>query len=325
MGIREEMEHNNNNWSKSDVEGWRTVPEKKSKARRKRLKIKEPSLETIYEDVSDTEVYFSSGDSDNDSGVQVEEAVANNGLSLNLRPQNQSNNKTEANNNRRNCQEVKNLTRAIKSNIKSKSSNVCCGISEKLSCLDDKDMILRKVQRGSGSCQSSECAPCKKYQDTIAGFNEYFQRRNSIEKPMAAMNNFDLQLMTNANQNYLKRKNGNGLNSSSKELPWRPVQHSEPSLSVIKSSSRESSSSSSDNMVPTDQMLEAGTTSHQNVEATKAGDNILTNAKFNEERFARIEKKMQEASLRLQNLYDNMESLRLDSNMYFCKVIEQFN
>ena len=146
---------------------------------------------------------------------------------------------------------------------------------------------------------------------------------------MAAMNNFDLQLMTNANQNYLKRKNGNGLNSSSKELPWRPVQHSEPSPSVIKSSSGsgESSSSSGDNnMVPTGkQMLEAGTTSHQNVEATEAGDNILTNAKFNEERFARIEKKMQEASLRLQNLYDNMESLRLDSNMYFCKVIEQFN
>ena len=144
---------------------------------------------------------------------------------------------------------------------------------------------------------------------------------------MAAMNNFDLQLMTNANQNYLKRKNGNGLNSSSKELPWRPVQHSEPSLSVIKSSSRESSSSSGDkNMVPAGkQMLEAGTTSHQNVEATEAGDNILTKAKFNEERFARIEKKMQEASLRLQNLYDNMESLRLDSNMYFCKVIEQFN
>ena len=56
MGIRDEMEHNNNNWIKSDVEGWRTVPEKKSKARRKRLKIKEPSLETIYEDVSDTEV-----------------------------------------------------------------------------------------------------------------------------------------------------------------------------------------------------------------------------------------------------------------------------
>ena len=191
--------------------------------------------------------------------------------------------------------------------------------------LSFQDMILRKVQRGSGSCQSSECAPCKKYQDTIAGFNEYFQRRNSIEKPMAAMNNFDLQLMTNANQNYLKRKNGN-VSNSPKELPWRPVQHSEPSLSVTKSSSRESSSSSGDNsMVPTDQMLEAGTTSHQNVEATEAGDNILINAKFNEERFARIEKKMQEASLRLQNLYDNMESLRLDSNMYFCKVIEQFN
>ena len=181
--------------------------------------------------------------------------------------------------------------------------------------LSFQDMILRKVQRGSGSCQSPECAPCKKYQDTIVGFNEYFQRRNSIEKPMAAMNNFDLQLMTNANQNYLKRKNGIGSNSSSKELPWRPVQHSEPSSSVIKSSFVESSSSSG----------EAGTTSHQNVEATETGDNILTKAKFNEERFARIEKKMQEASLRLQNLYDNMESLRLDSNMYFCKVIEQFN
>ena len=188
-------------------------------------------------------------------------------------------------------------------------------------------MILRKVQRGSGSCQSPECAPCKKYQDTIVGFNEYFQRRNSIEKPMAAMNNFDLQLMTNANQNYLKRKNGIGSNSSSKELPWRPVQQSESSSSVIKSSFVESSSSSGDNnTVPAGkQMLEAGTTSHQNVEATETGDNILTKAKFNEERFARIEKKMQEASLRLQNLYDNMESLRLDSNMYFCKVIEQFN
>ena len=37
---------------------------------------------------------------------------------------------------------------------------------------------------------------------------------------------------------------------------------------------------------------------------------------------SKLEKNLQDTSLKLQNLYDNLESLRLDSNMYFCKLID---
>ena len=35
-----------------------------------------------------------------------------------------------------------------------------------------------------------------------------------------------------------------------------------------------------------------------------------------------MEKNLQDTSLKLQNLYDNLESLRVDSNLYFCKLID---
>ena len=41
-----------------------------------------------------------------------------------------------------------------------------------------------------------------------------------------------------------------------------------------------------------------------------------------DETCSKMEKNLQDTSLKLQNLYDNLESLRLDSNMYFCKLID---
>ena len=44
--------------------------------------------------------------------------------------------------------------------------------------------------------------------------------------------------------------------------------------------------------------------------------------RINADRLSNLEKRFQEVGLRLQNLYDNLEAVELNSNMYFSKVIE---
>ena len=49
-----------------------------------------------------------------------------------------------------------------------------------------------------------------------------------------------------------------------------------------------------------------------------------TNSVLREDKCSKLEMSLQETSLKLQNLFDQMESLRLDSNLYFSKMIECF-
>ena len=192
------------------------------------------------------------------------------------------------------------------------------------------------------TCKSG-CSHCREYQETVSGFAEYFKIRNSIEKPV--LDNFNLQLINNANKWRM-----DFIRSQTPPTPPLPPQKSSKDASednspVIKSiddAKNECSSVSDGNndsklkidktdpvtINPLPLKAEVSATAIAIAAPMKVSDLVpevdekrsVKNKKA--ETCSKLEKNLQDTSLKLQNLYDNLESLRLDSNMYFCKLID---
>ena len=179
--------------------------------------------------------------------------------------------------------------------IKDTISTDLCGISKKLNPFEDKGIFIIRGRRKQvfkhadfdDKHHKSGCSHCREYQETVSGFAEYFKVRNSMEKPVLDI--FDLQLINKANiwtMDFIRSKN-----SPTPPLPEKSTKFS--FFDFIR---------------------------NQNPMKVK---NSVKNKKA--ETCSKLEKNLRDTSLKLQNLYDNLESLRLDSNIYFCKLIDFLN
>ena len=179
--------------------------------------------------------------------------------------------------------------------IRDTISTDLCSISKKLDLSVDKGIFITRGRRKQVFKQGdfddkhhkSGCSHCKECQETVSGFAVYFKVRNSMEKPVLDI--FDLQLINKANiwtMDFIRSKN-----SPTPPLPEKSTKFS--FFDFIR---------------------------NQNPMKVK---NSVKNKKA--ETCSKLEKNLRDTSLKLQNLYDNLESLRLDSNIYFCKLIDFLN
>ena len=181
--------------------------------------------------------------------------------------------------------------------IKDTISTDLCGISKKLNPFEDKGIFTIRGRRKQvfkhadfdDKHHKSGCSHCREYQETVSGFAEYFKVRNSMEKPVLDI--FDLQLINITNKwrmdftPPLQEK-------STKTIFWDFIRNQNPMKAL-------------------------------DLVSVVEGKNSVRKKKS--ERCSKLEKNLQDTSLKLQNLHDNLESLRLESNMHFCKWIDFLN
>jgi len=341
----------NNN---DDEQAWSTVKSKRNPKKSKRLKrmqFKTPNLAPIYESVSEDEVYYSSGGSDNEGDVvkKVKDMKSTIIILNSSRITDETGKESKATSNNKTVTANSNQ-KVLPPESRSISTDLC-SISKKLDLLADKGIFITRGRRkpvfkhgdnDDRTCKSG-CSHCREYQETVSGFAEYFKVRNSIEKPV--LDNFNLQLINNANKWRM-----DFIRSQTPPTPPLPPQKSSKDASednspVIKSiddAKNECSSVSDGNndsklkidktdpvtINPLPLKAEVSATAIAIAAPMKVSDLVpevdekrsVKNKKA--ETCSKLEKNLQDTSLKLQNLYDNLESLRLDSNMYFCKLID---
>ena len=161
-----------------------------------------------------------------------------------------------------------------------------------------------------------QCSQCFHVQSTMQGFTKYFQQRNSMEKKV--LDDETLELINNAN----KFRTG-GVSSSNNNSSWRwspppkltCLNSSLPPLrpSAAKSRTIINNQNSPDDGRKDDIVATSGTVRKEPVKVENY---------FDSERCSVIEKSLQDTKLRLQNLYDNLESLRVDSTIHFSRLIQ---
>ena len=198
-----------------------------------------------------------------------------------------------------------------------------------------------------GDCQdlnSNECLPCKKYHKTVKSFTEDFKLRNKIVKPLEPLNKHDGELINYANNEYFK---------------WHKMLYFSPDLSRKKFSAK--SPETKVNLIPNVNLVIPTssppdlqhipsfekpfvTEDERSVQKAVTGtENGVTDVALSEdnredsagsarreniviieraEKFSKLENRLQELSLRLQNLHDDLDSVQLNSNMYYSNVIE---
>ena len=185
------------------------------------------------------------------------------------------------------------------------------------------------------------CLHCREYQETVSGFAEYFKHRNSIEKPV--LDDFNLQLINNANKwrmdfirsktptpdPTLPQKPTNSVSDNKSHSVIMSITDTKNESSSVSDGSNDSKSKKPESVKSDPLPLNAEVSAKEAaVFPVKLSDLVPnTDAKRPErnnrdETCSKMEKNLQDTSLKLQNLYDNLESLRLDSNMYFCKLID---
>ena len=192
---------------------------------------------------------------------------------------------------------------------------------------------------------NSGCTQCKFYNETVSNFTQYFQKRNSIEKPV--LDEYNLGLIDERNKDWINWR-------STKSIPTNVVLSTEVVRAPLNLKAMKPPASSSDvlRLSPNgtyftqksstqagasinSSSVPVGTTnippvkvqclpdtsipSDQKPATTAKPESILSSNLINK---IKLEKKLQETSLKLQNVYDNLESLKLDSNMYFSKLKE---
>lgn len=319
------LRENNNNLVNSehqDDNSWCTVRSKKPKEKRSRRRLKsfESSLPPIFESVSDDEVYFSSsGDGSDDDANSLDSSRSQ--TPKNLITNHLRKNSTINNNN--------NVVKEIKlEDLNKKNSEMimkdqeCWCTTKKLDLLEDKDMFLRSRVKliktvdkdGDIAPGPGQCSQCFHVQSTMQGFTKYFQQRNSMEKKV--LDDETLELINNAN----KFRTG-GVSSSNNNSSWRwspppkltCLNSSLPPLrpSAAKSRTIINNQNSPDDGRKDDIVATSGTVRKEPVKVY-----------FDSERCSVIEKSLQDTKLRLQNLYDNLESLRVDSTIHFSRLIQ---
>ena len=188
--------------------------------------------------------------------------------------------------------------------IKDTISTDLCGISKKLNPFEDKGIFIIRLRRKQvfkhadfdDKHHKSGCSHCREYQETVSGFAEYFKVRNSMEKPVLDI--FDLQLINKANiwtMDFIRSKNS----------PTPPLPEKSTKFSFF-------------DFIRNQNPMKA-----LDLVSVVEGKNSVRKKKS--ERCSKLEKNLQDTSLKLQNLHDNLESLRLESNMHFCKWIDFLN
>jgi len=341
----------NNN---DDEEVWSTVKSKRNPKRSKRnqrMQVKTPNLAPIYEAVSDDEVYYSSGGSDHELDVvkKAKDKVSDMKSTIIIIKDEDSSRMTDK------LQPTSNKISTAKSKQKvtlpqSRSfSPDLCSISKKLDLLADKGIFITRSRRkqvfrhgdeDDRNCQPG-CVHCREYQQTVSGFAEYFKHRNSIEKPV--LDDLNLQLINNANKwrmDFIRSK------TPTPALPQKatnPVSEDNSPVIMSISDTRNEGLSVSDGS--NDSMSETDNSESVKIDPLPIGAEVSvreatvvpikvsnlvpktienrTEKKHNKaETCSNMEKNLQDTSLKLQNLYDNLESLRVDSNLYFCKLID---
>ena len=189
------------------------------------------------------------------------------------------------------------------------------------------------------------CSLCKKYHKTVKSFTENFKLRNKIFKPLEPLKEQDAELINYANKEFFK---------------WRNILYYSPDLSRKKFCGKSpdnkvtllhnsnlvipKSSSSDLQQVPFFGKLKAAGDDRNAkkivVTETETGDTDVALSEDNREdsaglerrenianmeraeKFSKLERRLQELSLGLQNLHDDLESVQLNSNMYYSNVIE---
>ena len=186
--------------------------------------------------------------------------------------------------------------------------------------------------------------PCKKYHKTVKSFTEDFKLRNKIVKPLEPLNKHDGELINYANNEYFK---------------WHKMLYFSPDLSREKFSAK--SPETKVNLIPNVNLViptssppdlqqipsfekPIVTEDERSVQkAVTRTENGVTDVALSEdnredsagsarrenivnieraEKFSKLENRLQELSLRLQNLHDDLDSVQLNSNMYYSNVIE---
>ena len=181
---------------------------------------------------------------------------------------------------------------------------------------------------------------CRKYQDEVSDFVDYFKRRKGIVKP--TLSEHDLNLLKHANQEYRKYKKPlyllspieRGVEAPEEEVtsllpPGVNLVTPKPSLS-----SHPTVQSNDERCAPnvsreTKKNVAPPPNENNNSEAEEsllldsasANDELPINTERNEH-YSRMEKRSQEISLSAQNIIDTYNSVNLDYNMFFSKLVE---
>ena len=181
---------------------------------------------------------------------------------------------------------------------------------------------------------------CRKYQDEVSDFVDYFKRRNGIVKP--TLSEHDLNLLKHANQEHRKYKKPlyllspieRGVEAPEEEVtsllpPGVNLVTPKPSLS-----SHPTVQSNDERCAPnvsreTKKNVAPPPNENNNSEAEESL--LLDSASANDElpiskerdaKFTRLEKSLQEIKLRSQNIVDVNDSANLDYNMFLSKLVE---
>jgi len=307
---------------KSDT--WTVVKKKKGlKSERRRQKKKYvSSLAPIFEDVSEDDIYYSSGEGDEDEDKSDHSKDKNNNTTgdhksfnsksiavpLSLRPN--SGNWKDQSFNALQSGETKSGG-AIK-------KEVPCSISLRLSLLEKEEMlVLRRKDRFNP--QSDPCQ-CKEYENSLPQFLKDFKNRNSVERTLPLLDHYDNLLLYGANS-FRTGPISSSIKvteSKNKLLPLNTQKNSNKKENI------------KEVLLPNlfDSLhFKSNQTVHEPtapVQTRENSDNSV-NSVFKEDKCSKLEMSLQETSRKLQNLFDKMESLRLDSNLYFSKMIECFD
>jgi len=318
----EEAEINSNIIFDEDLkcDNWSVVKSKKSSRSEKRRQKKEyvSSLAPIFEDVSEDDIYYSSGEGVTGSDEDEDRSDP---------AKDKNNNKTVSSESRHSKSDVipfslrpnsGNRVRRCAVNVAESDKNkpveiikreTPCSISLKLSVLEKEEMVmLRRTDRFNSSCR------CKEYKNSLPQFLKDFKHRNSVERTLPLLDNYDNQLLQSANSfrtgsivSYVKvdEESGNRLLINTEKLKNGSKKENDKEVKRIP------------DLMPIFREIPPPF-------QTREIPDKSTNSVLREDKCSKLEMSLQETSLKLQNLFDQMESLRLDSNLYFSKMIECF-
>ena len=172
-------------------------------------------------------------------------------------------------------------------------------------------VMLRRTDRINSKL--SQCR-CKDYENSLPQFLKDFKHRNSVERTLPLLDNYDNQLLQSANS----FRTGSIVSSVKvdEESGNRLLINTEK----LKNGSKKENDKEVTRIPDLMQIVREIAAPVQ----TREIPDISTNSVLREDKCSKLEMSLQETSLKLQNLFDQMESLRLDSNLYFSKMIECF-
>ena len=198
--------------------------------------------------------------------------------------------------------------------------------------------LIRKERRWNrGDCHDIECSECKKYQMTVSGFVNYFERRHGIVS--FTVEEKDLELLQHANDSYFKYKKPQYILPPKKtgvkalEDKVTPLL---PNVNLViptsSSSIHPTVQSKDERFAPnvsreTKKNVTLNENNNSEEEKSSSTDSATTNYELiidmeKVDKISKLEKRSKELSMRLQNVNDNLDSALLNSRMYSSKLFE---